>query len=297
MPPRHPGEPMKQAILILTGALSAAASCPALAKDEPVQLAKCSESMGSIALVDGDTAGWNQYGLGSPRALINQLAIESGCFTPHNAAGSTPARFLITAIAGSEEEVDQGIQMAKSAAMEGLVRSGAASSLLRGVPGGALLGAFGGLGGKRKTYAAGLRVVSPASGMTVAAGSGVVKKSTLTFGGGGWANTAASAAGYAGSKDGQALAEAFVIAFNQLVAQAATLAQAPQAGPAAPAAAPGAVIAVASVMRETPAASGTELRQLRPGTALTPTGQREGLFVEVTDNFGTRGWVSVEDLQ
>lgn len=43
--------------------------------------------------------------------------------------------------------------------MEGLVRSGGASSLLR--------------------------VVSPASGRAVAAGSGV-KKSTLTFGGGGW---------------------------------------------------------------------------------------------------------------
>lgn len=71
----------------------------------------------------------------------------------------------MTAIAGSEEEVDQGMELAKGAAMEGLIRSGAAGSVLRGVPfGGAALGMFGGLGGKKQTVAAGLRVVSPATG-------------------------------------------------------------------------------------------------------------------------------------
>jgi hypothetical protein len=39
------------------------------------------------------------------------------------------------------------------------------------------------------------------------------------------------------------------------------------------------------------------LRSLRAGTALKPTGQRQGLFVEAEDGFGTRGWVSVEDLK
>lgn len=294
---------MTHRLQTLLAAASAAAliATPAAAKDEPPQLVKCTESLGTVALVDGDTAGWNQYGLGSPRALINALAIESGCFTPYNAAGGTPARFLVTAIAGSQEEVDRGIEMGKAAATEALVRSGVAGSVLGSVPmGGALLGAFGGLGGKRKTYAAGLRVVSPANGMTVAAGSGTVRKATLTFGGGSWANTAASAAGYAGSKDGQALAEAFVLAFNQLVAQRDALGQAPQAVAAArpaSATAPGAVTAVAAVMRQNPDATAAEIRQLRAGTALSTTGQRQGLFVEVTDSFGTRGWVSVEDLQ
>ncbi len=36
---------------------------------------------------------------------------------------------------------------------------------------------------------------------------------------------------------------------------------------------------------------------LRAATTLTPTGTRQGLFVEVTDSYGTRGWVSVEDLR
>jgi hypothetical protein len=274
-------------------------SAPAFAADgdKTPQLVRCSESIGSIALVDGDQAGWREWGLGSPRALINALAIESGCFTIDNPNDATPARFLVTAIAGSQEEVDKGMELAKGAAMEGLVRSGAASSLLGGVPGaGAMLGMFGGLGGKKKTVAAGLRVVSPANGMTVAAGQGVVKKSTINFGNAsfGWAGAAANASGYQGNKNGQMLTEAFVLAFNELVAQRDAMSAAPQSAGADK---PDAVVAVATVMRSAPSASADAVRNLREGTTLEPTGKRDGLFIEVKDSFGTTGWVSVEDLQ
>lgn len=209
----------------------AAAPLAAADKPAPPTLAKCDASLGTIALVDGDLAGWTQYGLGSPRELINALAAESGCFTPHTELAK-PARFLVTAVAGSAEEVDRSVEIGKTAATEALVRSGAAGRMLGGVPfAGAALGMFGGLGGKKKTIAAGLRVVSPATGQAVASGSGSVKKSSITFGGAGgwgWASQAASASGYQGSKDGQMLAEAFIIAFNQLVAQKAALASLPQ---------------------------------------------------------------------
>lgn len=264
------------------------------AKTPPVTLSRCDASLGSIALVDGDIAGWSKYGLGSPRELLNAMALESGCFTTRNPASNEPVRFLITAIAGDQEQVDQGIQLAKTAAVEGLVRSGAASSVMRGVPGGAMLGMFGGLGGRKKTIAAGLRVVSPTNGQTIATGTGSVTKSSLTFGGNnGWA-AGASAAGYGSSKDGQQLVEAFMIAFNGLVAQQSVLASAPQS--AAPQAAL-ATVGSDTSMRAAPAATSAALRALRAGTTLTPTGKREGLFVEVTDNFGTKGWVSVEDLK
>lgn len=188
--------------------------------------------------------------------------------------------------------------MAKAGATEALIRSGAAGSVLSKVPvGGALLGAFGGFGGKKKTVAAGLRVVSPTNGMTVAAGSGTVKKSSLSFSGsGGWAQTAANASGYQGNKNGEMLTEAFVLAFNQLIAQRAVLESAPAASGGAPAAA-AAVVAVDTIMRSTPAATGAEVRSLRAGTELSPTGKREGLFIEVADNYGTKGWVSVEDME
>lgn len=268
-------------------------------KDETPELVRCDESIGSIALVEGDQAGWTDWGLGSPRALINALATESGCFTIDNPNDNAPARFLVTAIAGTAEEVDKGMELAKGAATEALVRSGAASSLLRGVPGaGAMLGMFGGLGGKKKTVAAGLRVVSPANGMTVAAGQGIVKKSSIDFGGGaaGWAGTAANASGYQGSKNGEMLTEAFVIAFNQLVAQRELMSAAPEAAGGG-GSDDDAVVAVDTVMRAAASTDAAAVRSLRAGTELDPTGKREGLFIEVKDNFGTTGWVSVEDLK
>ena len=186
-------------------------------KAPPVTLAHCETSLGTIALVDGDQAGWTKYGLGSPRELLNAMALESGRFSPRNGTSAEPVRFLVTAIAGDKEEVDKGIELAKGAAVEGLVRSGAASSLVGRMP----------LGGKKKTLAAGLRVVSPANGMTIASGTGSVTKSSLTFGGtGGWA-AGAAASGYGTTKDGKQLAEAFMIAFNSLVGQQAVIASSP----------------------------------------------------------------------
>lgn len=278
-------------------------SAMAADKEPPVSLAKCDKSYGTVALVDGDTQGWTKYGLGSPRELIAALASESGCFTVHNPASGSPASFLMNVIAGDKEEVDKSIETAKGVAMEGLVRSGAASSLLRGVPGGgSMLGMFGGFGGKKKVVAAGIRLISPANGQTVAQGSGEVKKTTLSFGNGGGtigavANGAAGAA-YAGSKDGQMLIEAFVKAFNAVSAQGPALASlAPAAPAAAPAPAALATTAVDTKMLGNPDSKSAALRTVRAGTALTPTGQRNGLFIEVQDSFGTKGWVSVEDMR
>ena len=56
-------------------------------------------------------------------------------------------------------------------------------------------------------------------------------------------------------------------------------------------------VAVDTKMRAMPAADAAAVRGLRAATTLIPTGQKAGLFVEVTDTYGTKGWVSVEDLR
>ena len=289
---------MKHLHATLAGLALALITSPAAAKDEPPQLVKCETSIGTIALIDSDAAGWTKWGLGSPRQLINQLAIESGCFTPHDPSSAEPARFLITAVAGTEEEVDQGVEIGKAVATEALVRSGAAGAVLGSVPfGGAALGLFGGLGGKKKTVAAGIRLISPATGQTLISGTGDVTKTSITLGGiGGGLQQGAAAAGYGGSKDGQMLVEAFIKAFNALSAQSAGL---PQVAAAAPAAATPASAATAVDTRMYASAdkNSSVLRTLRAGTSIKPTGKRQGLFVEAEDGFGTKGWVSVEDLK
>lgn len=279
-------------------------------KEPPVTLNKCETSYGTVALVDGDTQGWTKYGLSSPRELIAAMARESGCFALHDPASGKPATFLMNVIAGDKEEVDKSIETAKGVAMEGLVRSGAASGMLRGIPGGgSMLGMFGGFGGKKKVVAAGIRLISPANGQTVASGAGEVKKTTISFGnangigGGGTIGAVASGAtgaAYAGSKDGQMLIEAFVKAFNGVSAQGPSLASLVPA--AAPAPAPAPAVAAATTAVDTKMLAKADLksatlRTVRAGTALTPTGQRQGLFIEVQDSFGTKGWVSVEDMR
>ncbi len=289
----------KSVKLAMLSAAALAFAPNAAQADDDVELVRCEESIGTIALVDGAGAGWRQWDLGSPRALITRLATESGCFTPH-AGGGEPARFLLTAIAGTEEEVDQGMNLATTAATEALVRSGAATSVLSRVPfGGAAAGLLGGLGGRRTVTAAGLTVVSPANGQPLATGSGSVSKSTISFRGnsGSWARDIAGGAGYADSKEGRQLTEAYILAFNQLIAQRAALESAPQAGAPAASSEPAAVAAVDTTMRAGPSGTAAEVRSLRAGTELSPTGNRDGLWIEAKDNFGTTGWVSVEDLQ
>lgn len=294
---------MKKSIAYLVGAalVLGGAGSPAMAKKKDVELTTCAESLGTVAVVEGDTQGWTEYGLGSPRSLIAALAIESGCFTPHNAASGQPADFLMNVVGGNSEEVDKSIEMAKSAAMEGLWRSGAAASVLSKVPiGGALLGAFGGFGGKKKRVAAGIKLLSPMNGQTIVVGQGVVKKTTLSLGGGNAWSAGVQQAGYGESKKGRMMAEAFIIAFNEVTAQSQTIASAPKAAPAPASAAapqtPAASVAIDTILRSGPAEDAEEVRMLRAGTELTPTGTREGLYIEVEDNYGTKGWVSVEDL-
>ncbi|UAB78387.1 SH3 domain-containing protein [Erythrobacter sp. SCSIO 43205] len=286
----------------LTAKLTSIAIITALASHAPVQakddveLVTCEESLGTIAIVDGDTQGWAEFGLGSPRPIINSLAVDSGCFTPHSPASSEPADFLMNVIAGSSEEVDQSIEIAKTAAVEGLVRSGAATSVMSRVPGaGAVMGMFNMFGGKKKRVAAGIKLLSPSTGLAVVTGSGTVKKSTLSFRGASPWGAIGNQAGYSDSRQGKQLVEAFVLAFNQVVAQEAAIRATPRPSASAPAS-DVATVNVATSMLAMPMDSAETVRGLEPGTTLNPTGKREGLFVEVEDNFGTKGWVSVEAL-
>jgi hypothetical protein len=100
---------------------------------------------------------------------------------------------------------------------------------------------LGGFGGKKKTLAASIRLLSPASGQTLLTGGGEVQKTTITFNGSeGLFGRGSQTGGYGATKDGQMLAEAFIKAFNAISAQGSVL----QAlAPAAPAAATAATAA------------------------------------------------------
>jgi hypothetical protein len=205
----------KTASILIASSLFAAPAAAA----ENVAIAKCAAPRGTIAVVDGDTQGWAQFGLGSPRDLLGAMVAESNCFTLHSSGSGKPADYLMSAIAGDKSEIDRGMNIAKAALTEGALRSGA----LGRVPlvGGAL-GMFGGLGGKKKSIAAGLRIINPANGSTLAVGQGEASKSVVTWGGSG-AGGSGTLGQYTGSKDGKLLTSAFATAYNAIVAQAGSL--------------------------------------------------------------------------
>ena len=292
---------------IVIAALLATSIAPALAADKPKaelpQVTKCEKSFGTIAVTDGDAQGWTQFGLGSPRALIAALVAESGCFTMHDVANGQPANFLMSAVAGSREEIDQTVGAVKSAATEGLLRSGALGRMGGGAFG--ALGMLGGLGGKKKTVAAGLRVLSPATGMTIVQGSGESSKSAVTFGnagGWGWSNSLGGAAtGYTSSKDGQLLTSAFINAYNAIISQSSAIAVVPVAAAKTVVAVKADTDTMASTMADTKLfaapGKGKITQMLAAGTLVTPTGKRMNGFVEVKDAFGAQGWVLAGDIK
>lgn len=280
-------------------ALTVLAAAPVHAgkKQGDAEVATCAEPHGSIAITDGGTQGWTQLGLASPRAMLGAIVQQSGCFTLHTGAEGAPADYLLSAVAGSQEEIDQTVSAATGALTTGLVHSGAAGAILGRVPfGGAVFGMLGGLGGKKKTITAGLLLVNPANGETMISSSGQSQKSTINMlGRTDWVAARQGQFGqYGSSANGKMVTSAFIEAYNALVAQAGALAAAPKRAPAEPA---HYVVAVDTKLRAVASADGAEVRSLRAETTLIPTGQKDGLFVEVSDTYGTKGWVSVEDLR
>jgi hypothetical protein len=90
------------------------------------------------------------------------------------------------------------------------------------------------------------------------------------------------------------LTEVFIIAYNSVVSQPGALSAVETAAPAAKASA---TYTVAIDTNLYASADANAVRTLRAETELTPTGGKAGLFVEVSDNYGTKGWVSVEGLR
>src|SRR3546814_11813548 len=95
---------------VAAAALIAGSTSPAAAaENETVTLTPCQKSYGTIAVVEGDTQGRAAYGLGSPRELINALALESACFTPRSAASGKAAASLMKVSTGDSHKEEKSI--------------------------------------------------------------------------------------------------------------------------------------------------------------------------------------------
>lgn len=275
-------------------------------RDEKMdEIPVCSKKIGTIAVVEPDTNWWQDAGLGSPEALIKVFVRKSNCFTLVDRGKGMQAIQGERALAAGGDlrggsNVGQGqIKAADYVIVPDLVSSNnnAGGHHFGGIAGGLMGHAVGaavaGINTKKKTADVVLTVTDVRSSEEVATVEGHAKKTDIGWGGHGsratWSGFGgAGASGYADTEIGQVITLAYLQAYTELVTQLGGLPENPSE-----ASAPQAVVMnKPGHMYATPDIGGQVVKSLDPGTMLYPTGQKHDVLWEVTDELGTKGWVS-----
>lgn len=300
-----PRKPLAAALAACLLAAPTAASAQQ-ATDVPV----CSRNLGTIAVIEPTGQNWwTGQRLPSPAALIKVYVNRSRCFTLVDRGTGMQAMQAERALASSGElrggsNIGKGqIRAADYVLVPDVVSQNrnAGGTNIGGVVGG-LLGnrraaaVVGGVNLKRSSADVVLTVTDARSSEQVAMSEGHATRTDVGWrgGGGGFggALVAGGASGYANTEIGQVVAQAYIQAYSDLVAQLGGLpsdASAANVAQAVTLSRPGRLL-------KSPDGSGGAVRDLEPGMLLYPTGTKEGNMWEVEDEVGNRGWVNSTQL-
>ncbi|GHD69066.1 hypothetical protein GCM10007164_11640 [Luteimonas padinae] len=300
-----PRKPLAAALAACLLAAPAAAAAQQ-ANDVPV----CSRNLGSIAVIEPTGQNWwTGQRLPSPAALIKVYVNRSRCFTLVDRGTGMQAMQAERALAASGElrggsNIGKGqVRAADYVLVPDVVSQNrdAGGTNIGGIVGG-LLGnrraaaVVGGINLKRSSADVVLTVTDARSSEQVAMAEGQASKTDVGWRGGGGgiggALLAGGASGYANTEIGQVVAQAYIQAYADLVAQLGGLpgdASAANVAQAVTMTRPGRLLASAD-------GSGAAVRDLESGMLLYPTGARAGTMWEVEDEVGNRGWVNSTQL-
>lgn len=265
----------------------------------------CSRNLGTLAVREPESSKWwEPLGLESPEALLKVFVQRSGCFT------------LVVRGKGFEmiqQERDlasQGDLQNKSNIGKGQLKAAdfilipdiaSKNNNASGTNVGAVLGGLigGGAGAiisniniNSKTADVVLSIANVRTGEMGPITEGHGSKTDVGFGvGAGWGNWSggggAGISSYQNTGIGQVVALAYIDAYTKLVQQMGGLDGAAQDVPAQ---------AVSMVkpghMYSSTSSKKKIVRQLTPGMLLYPTGNKDGVWWEVSDELGNKGWVS-----
>ena len=305
-------------ILVLVSVAAALSAQPAFAqygmdRKKPAgtpELPQCAKPLGRAAIREPERDWWTGLGLSNPETLIKLFASRSGCLRIVDRNGGLAMRNEEAAL-GASGDLRRGSNLGKGQVagadffiVPDLANSNSNSG---GNAIGAVAGAFGsrlgGLGAiagslrtKKSEAQALITLVDARSTEQLYVAEGTAQKTDITFGGGGggggWSGFAALAGGgYSNTDIGKVVTAAYFNAFVDLVhymqRDAPTGDQASQA-----AGIQGYTVKQAIVMRRTPSPQAPQVRSFSPGDLVYPTGQKNGIWWEVDDENGNRGWVS-----
>lgn len=293
---------------VFTGPAEAQSSIRAKTEEKQSQIPTCTRRLGSMAVREPQNKWWQGLGLESPEALLKIFVQQSGCFSlVDRGAGFELAQQERALAAGGGLQAGSNIGGGQIRAADYILVPDIVSKNANagGTNIGGLVGGF--LGGFAGAIVSSISISSSTADVTLsmtnvrtteqeAMTQGHGSKTDLGFGvgggglfGGGFAGAGVS--NYQNTAIGQVVTLAYIDAYTKLVTQMGGLSAAEPGGAAA--AAPAQTLTMSRPGRLYAAAddASAAVRQLTPGMALYPTGQTSGVWIEVSDEVGNRGWV------
>ncbi|HEY5289994.1 MAG TPA: SH3 domain-containing protein [Caulobacteraceae bacterium] len=269
------------------------------------ELPRCDRPLGTAAIHEPDHDWWSGLGLSNPEALLKLFALRSGCLRIVDRNAGLAMRQQESEL-NSSGDLRRGQNFGRgqvTAADYFIVPDIADSnrnsggSNIGGALGGFLPGGFGALAGGlhvKKSEAHTLITLEDArTTEQVYVAEGLAQKSDISFGGGGfgggWGGWGALAgSSYANTDIGKVISAAYFNAFVDLVHYMQTQQPGAQAA-SAPVASQRVTTNVQ--LRAGPSTSARITYTLHAGASIYPTGKRDGIWMEVDDENGNRGWM------
>lgn len=267
------------------------------------ELPHCDKPLGRAAVREPERDWWTPLGLSNPEALLKLYAARSGCLRIVDRNAGLAMRDQEASL-GAGGDLRRGANIGKGqvagadffivpdiANSNGNAGGNNLGALAGGLIGGRVGGLIGGIRTKASEAQALITLVDARTTEQLYVAEGVAKKTDVGFDVGGWGSTgSASAGGYSNTEIGKVISAAYFNAYLDLVHYMQS--SAPTGQQASQAAGIQAYRVTQPVtLRAAASPKAGQVRGFQPGDLVYPTGQKNGVWWEVDDENGNRGWV------
>lgn len=290
----------------IAGLSGEALAQPRAAESTTATVPRCAQSLGSISIQNGDSAGWTGYRLQPPAALLRVVVQQSGCFTVVERGAGLDAALRERELAGGgnlqrgsnvgggQMRAADYVLLADVIAQDNNSSGGGVGAALGGMVGGRFGAAIGGLGVRNQTAQTTLTLTNVRTTESFST-EGNAQNRNITWGGAGFlGGGGVGLGGYTDTEIGRVITVAFVDAYSNLVMQAGgsftdnPAAEAPRQTYRA---------TRDTQLRSRSGGRGEVMRNLVAGSIVYPSGEREGMYWQVSDENENEGWVNNDDLE
>jgi len=284
---------------------ASAASIDSKTAQKTAEIPTCGRKIGALAIREPENKWWEGLGLESPEALLKVFVMKSGCFTlVDRGKGFEMAQQERALASGGTLQGGANIGSGQVRAADYILVPDIASKngnsggtnvggLLGGLMGGYAGAIVSNISISSKTADVVLTVTNVRTSEQQAIEQGHGSKTDVGFGagGGGFGLGGFGAAGisnYQNTAIGQVVILAYIDAYTKLVGDMGGLSTNAKADAPAQAV----TLARPGMLRASADEKSKVLKPLEAGTILYPTGNKQGVWVEVSDEVGNKGWVS-----